>query len=70
MRDTQGEKSTGHDPLRERSECEHTFWGPKNGDLCLNMVKPGETMVESRCDSDVQIDCQIWVKGQNTNQTI
>jgi hypothetical protein len=30
-------------------------------ELCLNMVKPGETLVEARSDSDVQIDRQIWV---------
>jgi hypothetical protein len=24
-------------------------------------VKPGETLVEARSDSDVQIDRQIWV---------
>jgi hypothetical protein len=45
----------------ERSECEHTCWDPKDGELCLNRVKPGETLVEARSDSDVQIDRQIWV---------
>ena len=44
-----------------RSECEHTCWDPKDGELCLNRVKPGETLVEARSDSDVQIDRQIWV---------
>ena len=33
----------------------------KDGELCLNRVKPGETLVEARSDSDVQIDRQIWV---------
>jgi hypothetical protein len=48
--------------LRENwSECEHTCWDPKDGELCLNRVKPGETLVEARSDSDVQIDRQIWV---------
>ena len=28
---------------------------------CLNRVKPEETLVEARSDSDVQIDRQIWV---------
>ena len=28
-------------------------------ELCLNRVKPGETLVEARSDSDVQIDRQI-----------
>ena len=30
-------------------------------ELCLSRVKPGETLVEARSDSDVQIDRQIWV---------
>ena len=30
-------------------------------ELCLNRAKPGETLVEARSDSDVQIDRQIWV---------
>ena len=34
---------------------------PKDGELCLNRAKPGETLVEARSDSDVQIDRQIWV---------
>ena len=45
----------------ERFECEHACWDPKDGELCLNRVKPGETLVEARSDSDVQIDRQIWV---------
>jgi hypothetical protein len=36
-------------------------WDPKDGELCLNRVKPEETLVEARSDSDVQIDRQIWV---------
>ena len=47
--------------LGERFEFEHTCWDPKDGELCLNRVKPGETLVEARSDSDVQIDRQIWV---------
>ena len=54
-------QSAGLDPSGERSECEHTCWDPKDGELCLNRVKPGETLVEARSDSDVQIDRQIWV---------
>ena len=53
-------QSTGLNPPGERSECEHTCWDPKDGELCLNRVKPGETLVEARSDSDVQIDRQIW----------
>ena len=54
-----GALSAGHNPSGERSECEHTCWDPKDGELCLNRVKPGETLVEARSDSDVQIDRQI-----------
>ena len=53
--------SAGLNPSGERSECEHACWDPKDGELCLNRVKPGETLVEARSDSDVQIDRQIWV---------
>ena len=56
-----GALSAGHNSSEERSECEHTCWDPKDGELCLNRVKPGETLVEARSDSDVQIDRQIWV---------
>ena len=54
-------QSAGHNPSGERSECEHTCWDPKDGELCLNRVKPRETTVEARSGSDVQIDRQIWV---------
>jgi hypothetical protein len=54
-------QSASLDPLGEQSECEHICWDPKDGELCLNRVKPGETLVEACSDSDVQIDCQIWV---------
>ena len=39
---------------------ERTRWDPKDGELCLNRVKPEETLVEARSGSDVQIDRQIW----------
>ena len=45
----------------DRSEYEHICWDPKDGELCLNRVKPEETLVEARSGSDVQIDRQIWV---------
>ena len=45
----------------ERIEHEHTCWDPKDGELCLNRMKPEETLVEVRSGSDVQIDRQIWV---------
>ena len=40
-------------------EYEHSCWDPKDGELCLNRVKPEETLVEARSGSDVQIDRQI-----------
>jgi hypothetical protein len=46
---------------RARFECEHICWDPKDGELFLNRVKPGETLVEARSDTDVQIVRQIWV---------
>ena len=39
----------------DRFEYEHICWDPKDGDLCLNRAKPGETLVEARSDTDVQI---------------
>ena len=42
-------------------ESEHICWDPKDGELCLDRVKPEETLVEARSRSDVQIDGQIWV---------
>ncbi len=48
--------STDHDPLGERFEFEHTCWDPKDGELYPSRVKPGETLVEARRDSNVQID--------------
>ena len=54
-------QSAGRNPSGEWSECEHVCWDPKDGELCLNRAKPGETLVEARSDSDVQIDRQIWV---------
>ena len=54
-------QSAGLNPSGEWSECEHVCWDPKDGELCLSRAKPGETLVEARSDSDVQIDRQIWV---------
>ena len=42
-------------------EWEHLCRDPKDGELCLSRAKPGETLVEARRDSNVQIDRQIWV---------
>ena len=56
-----GAPSTDLDYLYDRFECEHACWDPKDGELCLNRVKPEETLVEARSDTDVQIVRQIWV---------
>ena len=45
----------------ERFELEHRCWDPKDGELCVNRSKSGETLMEDRSDSDVQIDRQICV---------
>ena len=56
-----GAQSAGHNSSEERSECEHICWDPKDGELCLSRAKPGETLVEVRSDSNVQIDRRTWV---------
>ncbi len=38
-----------------RFECERICSDPKDGELYLSRVKPGETLVEARSDTDVQI---------------
>ena len=50
-----------HPPGDVRFEWERTCWDPKDGELCLSRAKPGETLVEARSDSDVQIDRRTWV---------
>ena len=47
--------------LVSEAELERTRWDPKDGELCLSRLKPEETLVEDRSDSDVQIDRQTWV---------
>jgi len=44
-----------------RFEFEHSCWDPKDGDLCLSRVKSGETLMEARSDTDVQIVRLTWV---------
>ena len=56
-----GAPSADHTSSGLRFELEHKCWDPKDGELCLGRAKPGETLVEARSDSDVQIDRQIWV---------
>ena len=57
--DPQGAPST--DSPSGGFEYEHICWDPKDGELCLNRVKPEETLVEARSDTDVQIVRRIWV---------
>jgi len=45
----------------EKFEFEHTCWDPKDGELYLSRAKPGETLVEARSDTDVQIVRQTWI---------
>ena len=35
-----GALSAGHNPSGERSECEQKCWDPKDGELCLDRMKP------------------------------
>jgi hypothetical protein len=53
--------SADQHPSGDRFEWERTCWDPKDGELCLSRAKPGETLVEARSDSDVQIDRRTWV---------
>ena len=41
--------------------AEHKCWDPKDAQLCLARLKSGETLMEDRSDSDVQIDRRSWV---------
>jgi len=64
MKVTGGIRKVHHRPIlmfTDRFEYEHTRWDPKDGELCLYRVKPEETLVEARSDTDVQIVRQIWV---------
>ncbi len=64
MKVTGGIRKVHHQPIwmfTDRFELEHICWDPKDGELCLNRVKPEETLVEARSDTDVQIVRQIWV---------
>ena len=46
---------------RVRFEYEHKCLDPKDGELCLCRVNSGETLMEARSDTDVQIVRQTWV---------
>ena len=43
----------------DRFELKHTCRDPKDSELCLHRVKPGESLVEARSGSNVQIDRQM-----------
>ena len=45
----------------ERFELQHNRYDPKDGELYLRRVKPGETLVEARSGTDVQIVRLTWV---------
>lgn len=47
--------------LAESSAPEHYGSNPKDGDLYVARVKPGETQVEARSDTDVRIVRQSCV---------
>ena len=47
--------------LVHAEQQEPTRWDPKDGELCLARLKSGETLMEDRSDSDVQIDRRSWV---------
>ena len=51
-------------------EQEHICQDPKDGELCLCREKSGETLMEARSDTDVQIVRLTWVQGRKTNRTI
>ena len=55
-----GLSAINHVSNRINSAAPCSCWDPKDGELCLNRVKPEETLVEARSGSDVQIDRQIW----------
>ena len=58
------DKKGHHRPILiflDRFELEHICWDPKDCELCLHRVKPGESLVEARSDTDVQIVRQMCV---------
>jgi len=59
-----GSRETHHRPILkflDGFESEQICWDPKDCELCLHRVKPGESLVEARSDTDVQIVRQMWV---------
>ncbi|KAJ9453916.1 hypothetical protein DIPPA_31663 [Diplonema papillatum] len=56
-------KAAAAEPTVEMDERERlaVMLHPKDGELCLDRTKSGETLVEVRCGVDVQIARQSWV---------
>jgi len=52
------------------SEFERIWSDPKDCDLCVRRLKPGESPVEGRRDVDVQIALVTCAKGRKTNRTV
>ena len=48
-------------PIVDGAAHERVCCDPKDGELWLARMKPEETLVEVRSDSDVQIDRQSWL---------
>jgi hypothetical protein len=48
------------DSIAESPASEHPDYDPKDCELYLGRMKPGESLVEVRNNADVQIACQIW----------
>ena len=57
-------------PREQTLECQYSQQDPKDGELYLGREKLGETLVEARSGTDVQIVRQTWVQGRKTNRTI
>ena len=54
-------QTTDFDLFGERFEYKQCWTDPKDGELCLSRVKSGETLMEARSGTDVQIVRQTWV---------
>ena len=59
--DTVSTRTIARSIARERFEDEHACWDPKDGELCLSRMKSGETLMEVRSGTDVQIVRLTWV---------
>ena len=63
-------RSASADANTRAASQQHAQWDPKDGELCLGRAKPGETLVEARRRSDVQIDVRTRAWGRKTNRTV